>query len=36
MLGFNYRMTELHAAMSLQLKSTNFLKKRKQLAKRYI
>ena len=28
MLGFNYRMTELHAAMGLlQLKSTNLLKK---------
>ncbi len=37
-LGFNYRMTELHAAMGLlQLqKYNNFLKKRKQIAKRYI
>ena len=38
MLGFNYRMTELHAAMGLlQLKKyKSFLKKRKELAKRYI
>ncbi len=37
-LGFNYRMTELHAAMGLlQLKKyKNFLQKRRQLAKRYI